>query len=162
MDATRSAFSALELLVTVGVVVILCALLLPSLNNARERVKRIKCEEVLHQVYITTMLYVGDHEEHMPSWGLFFKSNSVPPRCPSATARLSPVEYGGYQWSPFPFNPSNTIDQVQHDASIWMVYDKIPWHDSKRTREPDRFWTGRVNSLFADGHLEWIRLTTPP
>ena len=63
------------------------------------------------------MLYASDHEEHMPSWGLFFKSNSVPPCCPSATARLTSIEYGGYLWSPFPFDPTNTIDQIQRNAS---------------------------------------------
>ena len=162
VGSKRNAFSVLELLVTVGIVIVLCALLLPGLNNARERAKKVKCEEVLHQVYLTTLLYASDPEEYMPSWSLFFKSNSVPPCCPSATARLSPIEYGGYRWSPFAFDPTHTIKQVQQHVSMWMVCDKIPWHDPKRTREPDRFWTGRVNDLFADGHLEWTRLTTPP
>lgn len=158
----RNGFSTLDLLVTLGIVIILCALLLPGLNNAKERARKVKCQGVLHQVYVTTMLYASEHEDHMPSWGLFFKSNSVPPRCPSARTRLSPIEYGGYSWSPFPFGATNTLDQIQRNASMWMASDKMPWHDPKRTREPDRFWTGRVNMLFADGHLEWLRLTTPP
>lgn len=162
VSPSRKAFTILELLVTVGIIIVLCALLLSVLNNAQERARKVKCQGVLHQVYVATMLYASDHEDHMPSWGLFFKSNSVPPRCPSANPRLSPIEYGGYSWDTPCFRPTNTLDQVQHNASGWMVSDKIPWHDPKRVRESDRFWTGRVNTLFADGHIEWIRWTTPP
>jgi len=156
----RRAFSLVELLVTIAIIVILCALLFPALTRARERAKKVKCGVVLHQVYLTTTLYADAHQGQMPSWDIFFKTNTVPPLCPSATERLTAVTYGGYSWSPFPFDPLRRIDQL--DRSWWMVNDKIPWHDPKRTRTADRFWEGRVNQLLADGHVEWIHLTTPP
>jgi competence protein ComGC len=67
VGSTRNAFSVLELPITIGIITILCALLLPGLNNARERAKKVRCEGVLRQVYVTTMLYASDHEDHMPS-----------------------------------------------------------------------------------------------
>src|SRR5690606_17208365 len=100
-----------------------------------------------------------DHEGQMPSWSLFFEEAMAPPRCPSATARLSNIGNGGYAWGPV-LDSTRKFNEVPPNA--WLASDRIPWHDPKRAGRNDGFWEGRVNSLRVDGHIEWIRLLTPP
>src|SRR5258707_15749398 len=57
--ARRSAvcFSLLELLVTIAVIAILAALLLPALTQSKASAQRIKCVSNLHQLGIAAQLY---------------------------------------------------------------------------------------------------------
>ena len=150
----------MEVIVTFGIIGVLSAVLFGALVTPRARARKVKCGAVLNQIYFTTTLYAYDNGGRMPASGWFFNRNSTDPRCPGATERLSRVDYGGYTWSPFVFDPAEIVERIAADQ--WMVDDKIPWHDPKRTRQADGFWYGRVNSLRGDGAVEWVRLSTPP
>lgn len=156
----RKAFSLLELFIAIAIICLLCALLLPSLTTARQKSKRVRCGSVLHQVYLTSVIYADDNKGKMPSRNVFNLTNSLIARCPSATVRLTSIEHGGYIWSAFVFDDHISMDRLE--PRYWMVMDKIPWHDPQRTRMPDRFWEGRVNILRGDGHVAWKSGSTPP
>lgn len=63
---TRSAFTLTELLVVIATISILVTLLVPSLTGARNKVQGIACQNNLRQWGLATLLYVNDHDDHLP------------------------------------------------------------------------------------------------
>jgi prepilin-type N-terminal cleavage/methylation domain-containing protein len=63
----RHAFSLLELLVVIGIIVALAALLLPVLGGARESAKRAQCLSNLRQLTVAWIAYAHDNESHICS-----------------------------------------------------------------------------------------------
>ena len=60
------AFTVLELLVSVAIIGLLAALLLPSLKGARDSANKTKCVSNLKQLGIAYHLYLNDNEEYFP------------------------------------------------------------------------------------------------
>lgn len=163
-NPASSAFTLVELVVTVGITAILATLLVDSLASGRSKAKRVKCQGVLHQVYLTTILYAQDNEGLLPPLPLIFQAESTAPTCPGADSQIRPIERGGYYWSPTAFGPTNlTPHRVQleprldaHDPKMWMIFDVIPWHDSRRQRDPvHQVWAGLHNFLHYDGSIDY-------
>lgn len=65
----HGSFTLIELLVTIAVIAILAAMLLPALQNARERARSITCTNNLKQIMMTMAMYVDDNGGRIPSWG---------------------------------------------------------------------------------------------
>lgn len=59
----RTAFTLIELLVVVGIIAILAALLLPTLNRAKAAGKKAACISNLHQIDIAILMYVDEHSD---------------------------------------------------------------------------------------------------
>jgi len=59
-------FTLIELLITISIIVILAALLLPGLSRAKERGRQIVCASNLRQVGNNCNMYIGDFNGWMP------------------------------------------------------------------------------------------------
>jgi prepilin-type N-terminal cleavage/methylation domain-containing protein/prepilin-type processing-associated H-X9-DG protein len=59
-------FSLIELLVTIAIIAILAAMLLPSLSAAHKKAQTAKCLSNLRQISITTFMYCQDNSDYLP------------------------------------------------------------------------------------------------
>jgi len=63
--ARRSAFTLVELLVVIGIIAILIAILLPTLNNARNKASAVKCASNMRQLYIFSTMFAAENKGHL-------------------------------------------------------------------------------------------------
>ena len=61
------AFSLVELLVVVAIMVGLIALLIPTLGAARDKADSVRCNSNLRNVYTAMMSYVADNDGFLPA-----------------------------------------------------------------------------------------------
>ena len=80
----RSFFTLIELLVVIAIIAILAAMLLPALQQARERGKQISCVNMLSQMGKGAQFYAADNDDFVLSYTM-----------PSASR---PGEWGAGDW----------------------------------------------------------------
>jgi prepilin-type N-terminal cleavage/methylation domain-containing protein len=77
----RRAFTLVELLVSISVIGVLIALLLPAVQAARTMARRAECENNLHQLVIHVNQYTDGRGRMQPFW---YPPSFGEPRCPEA------------------------------------------------------------------------------
>lgn len=65
----RRSFTLIELLVVVAIIAVLVAILLPALQTARDKAKKVMCMSHLSQIIVGCIMYAQDnHEKLMPGY----------------------------------------------------------------------------------------------
>lgn len=73
------AFSMVEVLVTISLLVFLLALLMPGLGAARERARRVVCANNLRQWGAAAQYYRDENDDYLPTEGTFLRGGIAKP-----------------------------------------------------------------------------------
>jgi prepilin-type N-terminal cleavage/methylation domain-containing protein/prepilin-type processing-associated H-X9-DG protein len=165
----RRAFTLLELLVVLAIVVILASLLLPAISRTKETGRSAVCLNNLHQIGLGLQLYVQDNENRLPV--MYDRpTNNIPMpgksmdvvlaqtlgttavfRCPSDFRRLFELTGSSYSWNVLLNGQDADHLQMLTNAyplhQIFIVFDKEKFHWSRGEKRA-------INFLYADGHIK--------
>ena len=124
-------FTLIELLITIAIIAILAAMLLPALNMARDKSKAIKCLSNMKQTLSALYLYADDNAELLPM--PYFDKNKLP-GYPKSLAWGAVLQASGHlAKNTIAQCPSVKVTKYKDPASGWgETFGLIPGSEGHR------------------------------
>ena len=76
----RRGFTLAELLVVIGIIAVLVALLMPSLNRAREHARQVQCLSNIRQLGMAFVMYANENRDRFPRAAPQGSAGGLPPK----------------------------------------------------------------------------------
>ena len=132
------AFTLVELLMVIGIIVILAGLLVPAVSRARAGAGRTRCAAQLHDIGHMLQMYFGENRNTLPKVNMLPSLRPPLNGHPSLAQLLAPYVRGGTQAFRCP------ADRITHPAP-----DAPPGFETYFAREQSSYyWNGEV-SIYA-------------
>lgn len=154
----RESFTLIELLVVIAIIAILAAMLMPALQQARERGRSSTCTSNLKQIATANMSYSTDYEGYIPTNGTVLWNNTGAGHW-SWAQNLSKLRYLPDKYESVAGCPSirispETINSNLNTYGVNMSYRhpvtdaNISWHlDSTASARHGFIWTKQIAKL---------------
>ena len=118
--STRSPFTLIELLVVIAIIAILAAILMPALQQARERAFAIQCTSNLKNIGTLARMYTDANRSLWPSSPIENFSQTYPWNVALARANIAagPTTRANMNKTP---NPAFRCPSFEHHPEVWLA-----------------------------------------
>lgn len=155
---SSGAFTLAELMVSVTLIAVLMALLLPAITRARQSMKSVTCLANLQRIATGLRLYAHDNARRLPDpaqTGVAWEQSLLPYvpsssfQCPS-DQELAPASGSSYDWRDTGVNETTVAGRSLLEVTrpdVLLTYDTLPsWHQR-----------GQVNVAGMDGSARSLK-----